>query len=251
MQCRCCIKGCSKTFIQCQIRVRLPSTDQDFEKGELPGGPFLSEVIANGDPRELSYFAECCIVLAIYDKAGNFDDAAVAQPQPDLSLDAGFQNDWLNYLLTNRLKNIERRYSEPSSSSEPMTIFIRLLVRATILCFPQTTSSSRHVDAPTYSVTGNEKYGVIRAAHEIARLGSTLERLGLFRAHTFTALPIYLSASKLRSWSMEIQGQCQTLSSSRDETSNEFELSFQSCLSVLRKLQTFDKLATYYLTKLS
>jgi hypothetical protein len=84
------------------------------------------------------------------------------------------------------------------------------------------------------------------AAQEISRLAGELEHIGYFKVHTFTPLPIYLSAAKLR-WYLEgPKPQLQSLQSSPSSI-HEIEVSMQASLSALRKLRSVNNLAAYYL----
>jgi len=147
-----------------------------------------------------------------------------------------FRHDWLNSLLTSRYNNLKVNYPPVSLASDPMIFFAHLVARTAIIYLCHIMVQPFHFESSLYD------RGVL-AAQEISKLAGELEHTGYLKAHTFTSLPIYISAAKLR---YHLEGQKTQLQSSRSSI-HEIEESLQTSLGALRNLRSVNNLAGYYL----
>jgi len=226
-----------------QVFTRLPCSDHEFSNGSALPGPFLSEVMASVGSHATSPLSECIVLMTICSRA-------LAHKQvTDMEVLCGnspreftSRHDWLNSLLTSRLNSLKANYPPASFTSDPMIIFAHLVARTAIiyLCHIMEPLSK---DVQTFSLVSNQQDRAVWAAQDISRLAGELENIGYFKAHTFTSLPIYLSAAKLR---YHLERQKTQLHSSHSSV-HKIEESLKVSLGALRKLRSVNNLANYYL----
>ncbi|KAF3766615.1 hypothetical protein M406DRAFT_37614 [Cryphonectria parasitica EP155] len=238
------------TFTEQRILTRLPCSDYEFSNGSLTEWPFLFEVMATGNARGFAPLADCSILMTICERALDCkNDASSEASYDDLPMELKFQNDWLNSLLTTRLNSIELHYRAAPRAGDPMTIFIHLMARTANMHVSQAMGDSLSLETTDSSMSSFPSWNMqdrsVWAAQEIPRLAQELEHLGHFRAHTFTALPIYLSAIRLGRYVG--RQKVLELSPLQTATLHEVESSLRACLEALRKLQAMNMLAAYYL----
>jgi hypothetical protein len=201
--------------------------------------------MASASSGAYSPLTECIILVTICGRAlAHQQVTAVEALYGNSPTEFALRHDWLNSLLNSRLNSLELNYPPASLARDPMIMFSTLAAQTAIIYLS-------HISESLYSDTGTsprvwaQEDRSVLAAQEIARLAGKFEQLGYFKAHTFTPLPIYMSAAKLRSHLERRKAQLLPIpcvSSVRD-----VEESLQVALDALRKLGSVNNLAKFYL----
>lgn len=107
--------------------------------------------------------------------------------------------DWIESLLARRLSNLQARVPASAAGAPPlesMDVFLYMLAHSitVVLCnCIEALSSNEQSQAMLWRFQERGLW----AAQEIARLSKEHQHAGLFKAHPFTPLTIYLSAARL------------------------------------------------------
>lgn len=142
---------------------------------------------------------------------------------------------WLEGLLNTRLESLRINHSRDAIDPDPLTAFTAMLTHAAVLYLWHTASllSEYGQDVPSSLIARG-----LESAQEICRLAKDIEIRGLFSIHTFTPIPLFFCATKLRCY-LEMEG-----SDLRQAEKNQIQEQIQTCVEVMQKLETVNNLAT-------
>lgn len=181
-----------------KIYTRLPCPDVDFFNGLTFPEAFLPEAMSSADVRPHSPLAECAILLTI---CGRILSLGHAGP-PDIvysttASDLFVRHDWLDSMVSRRLDHLRANHPATAATTlDSMTIFLYMIAHSATVVLCNSVEALPRNEQNQALVWRFQERG-LWAAQEIARLAKEHQHAGLFKAHTFTPLAIYLSATRL------------------------------------------------------
>ncbi|KAI0802221.1 hypothetical protein GGR55DRAFT_701172 [Xylaria sp. FL0064] len=198
---------------------------------------FLSEAIASGERRQYSKIAELVISTTICGRTLSHKQTSVVEKAYNSpAVDYEARRNWLEGLLDVRLANLRINSPQDTLAPDPLTSFTTIFTHAAILYLWHTANlisdNGQNRSMPSPLVARG-----LQSARVIYLLAQDIEPHGLLRAHTFTPIPLFFSAFQLRSY-METEGP-----NIRHDEKEQIEEQIQTCLKLLRKLQTVNNLA--------
>ena len=194
--------------------------------------------MASREPRLYSNIAECVISATICGRALSHQQTSIVEKAYNSSsLDYMARRNWLEGLLDNRLESLRINYSQDAITPDPMTTFTAMLTHAAVLYLWHIADLSLDKGEDQSLILPLAERS-LESARELCRLAQDIELHGLFRAHTFTPIPLFFGAYRLRSY-LEMEGP----NLGHDEK-EQIEKLVHIFLEVLHKLQTVNNLAS-------
>ncbi|ORY71069.1 fungal-specific transcription factor domain-containing protein [Pseudomassariella vexata] len=216
------IDGVSLTFNESQIRTRLPAPEAHFMSGRAVTMVFLPEIIGEkncnvelqgSDSNMSSPFAESILMATICGRALEHKSQPLHIQQlihlNHKDPQQGFQNpqmddfcrrhQWLNALVTRRIKALSMHTSSTSEHPDPTLVFVALTGYMTVFTLCDTAFGSSSSSSPTAATTTTTRFmehkqRALDAVHELDMLTGMLGQLSHFETHPLTPIPLLLSA---------------------------------------------------------
>lgn len=216
-----------------KISTRLPSLEVDLDWFVLPEVS-LSEALCSADLRAYSSLAECSILLTIWARICSTDSRSPGTCA---------RYDWIESLLARRLANLQARIPGAAASAptlESMDVFLYMLAQSitVVLC---NCIEALPSNEQSHAMLCRFQERATWASQEIARLAKEQQHAGLFKAHPFMPLTIYLGAARL----------AKHIDPQEDGVDNQveggIEASWRMALQSLQKLRSVNRLADHYL----
>ena len=176
---------------QHQICTRLPALETEFQSDQPMQVYFLSEAIASSNPSLFSPLAECAILVTIYGRALSHNQVStVEQVYGNAPLDFWLRHEWLDSMLTKRMKNFSLNYPTVSIFTDPMLLFTFMVGQITSLYLCKIMEALG--ESEQYKATVAEYQGrALWAAREIARLSKEHGHIGYFKASSLIHRHVY------------------------------------------------------------
>ena len=194
--------------------------------------------MASREPRPYSNIAECVISATICGRALSHQQTSIVEKAySSPPIDYVARRNWLEGLLDDRLETLRISRSQYAMTPDPMTAFSTILIHAAVLYLWHIADLLLDKDEDQSLILPLAARG-LESARELCRLAQDVELHGLFKAHTFTPIPLFFGAYRLRSY-LEIEGP----NLGHDEK-EQIEKLVQICLEALQKLQTVNNLAS-------
>lgn len=194
--------------------------------------------MASREPRRYPILAECAITATIFGRAlihqqTSIVEKAYSSPPTDYLA----RRNWLEGLLTARIETLRINGSQDLIASDPMEAFTAILTYSAVLYLWHIADLLLDQDEDQSLLLPLSARG-LASARDLCTLAQDFELHGLFRAHVFLPIPLFFAAYRLRSY-LEMEG----YNGGHDEKA-QIEKLINTCLEVLRKLQTVNKLAS-------
>ncbi|KFZ19471.1 hypothetical protein V501_00654 [Pseudogymnoascus sp. VKM F-4519 (FW-2642)] len=227
------------------ICTRLPCLESEFETGKIMRVSSLSEAIAACNVQTpLSPLAECAILVTLYGRALSHSHVStVEQYYGNTTQDFWFRHEWIDFKLREKADTFALKYPTTTIFAEPMLLMSFMILQATTL-YLYKIMESMSVDDSCGEKVLEYQIQAITAAKKIANLTKEHARIGYFNGHVFIPAAIYLGIERLM-----IQRDAHMLDMQFLEESSIGE-GLDGCLEILRKIQSVNNLAKYYLNLL-
>ncbi|KAK3324864.1 hypothetical protein B0H66DRAFT_587751 [Apodospora peruviana] len=222
--------GPALTFIEQEIRTRLPAPEANFIGGRPITMPFLSEVIAqntnnssypaspggstSGGAFSTSPFVESILVATICGRClAHKQRSSVEQSYSELEVTPDFcrRHRWLDSILTSRIETLSAQTAAytPTEIPDPTLIFAALVANLNVLVLCEVIESMPLGTEESHSLLLEYNHRSLKAAQEIGSLATTLTQLNHFQMkhhlksitdksfdqnHPFTPIPLLSTA---------------------------------------------------------
>ncbi|KIM94093.1 hypothetical protein OIDMADRAFT_136671 [Oidiodendron maius Zn] len=220
----------------------LPCLESDFESGQHSQGCSLSEAIASGDQSPLSPLAECTTIITLYGRAlSHYHVSRAEKFYGNTTQDFWMRHQWIDTALGQRQESFLINHPPVSIAADPILLLTHMVLQSTTLYLYKIMEPITIEEQCNTMVIEYQKRA-IAAAKEIARLTQEHGYDIYFKGHVFMPAAIFLGAERLT-----IERNIHALDPQTDE---EVPIELESCLDILRKVQSVNNLAKYYLNLL-
>ncbi|KAI1292984.1 hypothetical protein F5Y03DRAFT_15079 [Xylaria venustula] len=178
------------TLYEDMVGTRLPVPEVDFQNGQPVITDYLSDALANGEPKFTSLFSECIVLATLHGRCIACHKTLSNENYHDLPRNARWRHESLAAAVERHVKLLGQSPMMPTVERNPMLFFVHTLAHSAIICLSgvgvdQEKLAWQRVENNQISMAMPYEQRASRAMSEMLRLVKALPSFSCFKTHPF------------------------------------------------------------------